>query len=344
MVEEHSLLSIDRAGLRCEEGGFSVDPWSPVECAVVTHAHADHARAGSSRYICTPPTAALMRRRISRDLEITELEYGDSTTLGGTRISLHPSGHLLGAAQIRIESCATGEVAVVSGDYKVRADATCAPFETIPCDTFVTESTFGLPIYRWPDEDDVAEQINGWWRENASRGRTSVVLTYALGKAQRVASLLDPSIGPIGAHGAVIPMNEVYSDFGIELPDLVHARKESATELRGRGLIIAPPSAATSPWIRKFAGKDGLRTGLASGWMAVRGRRRWRAVDRGFLLSDHADWPGLLDTVRATGATRVLTMHGSRDTFARYIREEMGIEAHSVNTPYGNDDGREDEP
>lgn len=338
MTRQHPLLRADEAGLRCDAGGFSVDPWSPAETAVITHAHADHARPGSTRYIATPPTAAFMRRRISAGLDVTELEYGQTIALGETTVSLHPSGHLLGAAQVRIESKQTGEVAVVTGDYKVRPDRTCAPFEAMPCDTLVTETTFALPIYRWRDEDEIANEINTWWRDNAARDRTSVILTYALGKAQRVASLLDPSIGPIGAHGAVTPMNEVYRAFGVDLPPIVHAGTETAKELKGAGLIIAPPSIATSPWIRKFAGKGGLRTGFASGWMAVRGRRRWRPVDRGFVLSDHADWPGLIQTVRATGATRILTTHGCADTFARYIREEMGLEANAVSTRYTGGD------
>lgn len=334
MTSQASILRADEGGLRCDAGGFSVDPWSPAETAVITHAHADHARAGSARYIATPPTAAFMQRRISADIQVTELEYGEPIELGETTVSLHPSGHLLGAAQVRIESKSTGEVAVVTGDYKVRPDRTCEPFEVIPCDTFVTETTFALPIYRWTDEEAIADDVNDWWRVNAARERTSVILTYALGKAQRIASLLDPSIGPIGAHGAVIPMNEVYRDFGVDLPDVVHANKETAKELKGAGLIIAPPSVATTPWIRKFAGRDGLRTGFASGWTTVRGRRRWRAVDRGFVLSDHADWPGLIETVRATGARRIMTTHGYADTFARYIREEMKLEAVPVNTRY----------
>jgi putative mRNA 3-end processing factor len=279
-----------------------------------------------------------MRKRISADIDVTELEYAEPITLGDTTVTLHPSGHLLGSAQVRIECRETGEVAVVTGDFKVRPDRTCAPFELIPCDTFVTETTFALPIYRWMDEETISGEINHWWRQNAERDRTSVILTYALGKAQRVASLLDPSIGPIGAHGAVIPMHDIYRDYGVDLPEVVHANKDTSKDLKGSGLIIAPPSIATSPWIRKFAGKGGLRTGLASGWMAVRGRRRWRAVDRGFVLSDHADWPGLIQTVQATGATRIMTTHGYADTFARYIREEMGLEAIPVSTSYTGDD------
>ncbi|MFG0306055.1 MAG: ligase-associated DNA damage response exonuclease [Phycisphaerales bacterium JB040] len=345
-MAERALIESTPDGLWCAEGGFHIDPWRPVERAVITHAHADHARSGCGAYWCTPGTAGLLRKRIGPGITARELGYGETIAQDGVRLSLHPAGHVLGSAQARVESMATGEVWVVSGDYKNGAtgpveDPTCAPFEVVACDTFITETTFGLPIYRWPEPGEVAYEINAWWRENADAGRTSVLMTYSLGKAQRVLAMLDAGIGPIGVHGAVAPLNGVYREQGVELPSCVHANKESARDLKGGGMIVAPPSVNGTVWVRGFLGPGGIRTAFASGWMAVRGRRRWGGYDRGFVLSDHADWAGLLATIGATGASRVGTTHGSAGALARYLREERGLEAFSLDTRYTGEGGED---
>ena len=326
------LLRPTTEGLWCETGGFHVDPWRPVKTAVVTHAHADHATPGCGRYIASPNTLEIMRVRFDRDLEGDPLEWGESRDLEECRISLHPAGHVLGSSQVRIER--NDEVWCVTGDYKREPDDSCEPFELVECDTLLTESTFGLPIYAWPDPREVLDSINSWWRSNVEAGRTTILLAYAFGKAQRLLAGLDPSIGPIGIHGALRGPTEVYREAGIQLPPTMPANRSTAPEIAGRGVVICPPSATGTPWIRRFDGSGGMRLASVSGWMQVRGRRRWRSVDRGFVLSDHADWPGLLRTIRECGARRIGVTHGFTRALARYLREEEGLDSFEVPTRY----------
>ena len=325
MPPDAELLTLTDRGLYCPAGGFHVDPWRPVERAVLTHGHADHARPGSRHHLAAERGLGVLRRRIGSDADITPLAYGQTLRHGDALVSLHPAGHLLGSAQIRIEHA--GRVAVVAGDYKRHPDPTCATFEPVRCDHFVTESTFALPIYRWPDPSNEAKRLNDWWRANRERGETSVVYVYALGKAQRVLAALDPNIGPILCHGAVEGMNEAYREAGVALPATKHASVEAAKRHKGSAIVIAPPSCNGSTWVRKF---KPFRSALVSGWMTTRGRRRFRAVDTGFVLSDHADWPGLLDTIDATGAERVWAAHGYTDALARYLRETRSLDAHAL--------------
>jgi putative mRNA 3-end processing factor len=337
------IVPTDR-GLWCEAGGFHIDPWRPVDVAVVTHAHADHAMSGCGRYIASANTIALMRSRMPGVVKAMTPGFGEPVRLGTTTVSLHPAGHVLGSSQVRVAPD-DGPTWVVTGDYKVEPDPTCEPFEPVACDVLLTESTFGLPIYRWGDTRAVFDDLNAWWRANAEGGRTTVVLAYALGKAQRVLAGLDASIGPIGLHGALHGPTKVYEEAGIALPGWIHANAASATELKGRGLIVCPPSASGTAWIRKFRGSGGMRTAFVSGWMRVRGRRRWGSVDRGFVLSDHADWDGLIETVRRTGAKRVGVTHGSSEVLARYLQERVGVDTFVVPTRYkgeGDDAGSAD--
>ena len=339
-TQDPDLIVAGPEGLACAAGAFHVDPWKPVPLAVVTHAHADHATPGCGRYITTPRTAAFMRTRFGGDPEITELEFGHPVDLNGVRVSLHPAGHTPGSAQVRLEH--DGRVWCVTGDYKRDADTTSEPFELVECDALITESTFGLPIFRWPDAAEVAADINAWRQKNAEEGATSVLLAYAFGKAQRVMALLDPSIGPIGVHGAVARLCAAYQDLGVSLPEWLHAKRETRDALKGAGTIVAPPSVAGSTWLRGFAGKGGVRTAMVSGWMTIRGRRRWRALDAGFVLSDHADWPGLLRTIEESGATRVGVTHGYAEPMARYLREVKGLDAFAVPTRFRGEDGGEE--
>ncbi len=329
------LLQPTDRGLYCPAGDFHVDPWKPVARAVITHAHSDHARAGSDEYYTAAAGAGVLRARLGGDLPLHELAYGESIPLGRASVSLHPAGHLLGSAQVRIE-CG-GKVWVASGDYKTEPDATCAAFEPVPCDTFITESTFGLPVYRWPPQQRVFEQINRWWASNVERGRTSVLFAYALGKAQRVLSGLDERIGPILLHGAVERMTECYRAAGVRLPATRHADAEAAKATRGRAMVIAPLSANGSSWCRRFGP---ISTAFASGWMAIRGARRIRSVDRGFVLSDHVDWDGLMGAIAATGARRVGVTHGHTDAVVRWLGEQ-GLDAFAVSTRFSGerDDG-----
>jgi len=327
------LIQPTGKGLYCAAGDFYIDPWRPVSRAVITHAHADHARAGSDQYWAASPGLGLLRRRLGPNGRIHGVDYGESLQFGPVAVSLHPAGHILGSAQVRVEY--RGEVWVASGDYKRDADPTCAPFEPLACDTFITEATFALPVYRWPPVASVARDIHGWWQRNAEEGRTTMLFSYALGKAQRLlAALPAEHPGPIYLHGAVAPLTADYRDAGIDLPSTRMVSEAPKEEDYGTSLVIAPPSAAGSTWMRRFRKPV---TGFASGWMRIRGNRRRRGHDRGFVISDHVDWPGLLQTIRDTGARQVLTTHGRADELVRYLNEQ-GLEARPLATLFGDDE------
>jgi putative mRNA 3-end processing factor len=306
-----ALLELREPGLYCAAGDFYIDPQEPVNRAVVTHAHADHAFPGSQAYLTAAAGVDLLRSRVGPDASIQAVGYGETLTMGSATVSLHAAGHILGSAQIRIE--VSGEVWVVSGDYKLGADPTCAPFEPLRCDGFVTESTFSLPIFRWPEPQDVVEAIQAWWRGNQENGKASVLFGWPLGKMQRVLALLDPAIGPIYAHGAVERVNRIYRDAGVRLPETPPAGPDSK-----RALILAPPGCQGSPWMKRFGSAS---TALVSGWMRIRGTRRRRSLDRGFVMSDHADWPSLLRAIGETGASTVWVTHGFRAPLVRWLQE-----------------------
>jgi putative mRNA 3-end processing factor len=209
------VVQVTENGVYCPSGDFYIDPWGPVDRAVITHAHSDHARSGSKQYLTAQPGQSLLRARLGEDTAIEGVSYGEAVSLNGVHVSLHPAGHVLGSSQVRLEN--RGEVWVVSGDYKLEPDATCAAFEPVRCHTFLTESTFGLPIYRWQPQTRVFEQINAWWKSNQEKGKASLLFAYALGKAQRVLAGVDSSIGPIYTHGAVEKLTQVYRAAGIPL-------------------------------------------------------------------------------------------------------------------------------
>jgi putative mRNA 3-end processing factor len=340
------LLVADGRGLTCPQGGFHIDPWRPVPLAVITHAHGDHARPGSGSYIAAAPGVEILRRRLGLTAgNLRAVPYGEQVRLGSVTVSLHPAGHILGSAQVRIESAGGGgSVWVASGDYKRQSDPTCDPFEIVPCDVFVTESTFALPIYCWRSSDVVAAEIHHWWSRNTDEGRASVLFCYALGKAQRLlAELARFTDRTVYTHGAIEPLVQAYRDAGIpmlptrrigeaESPAGNRAMRTMPAQFAGE-LILAPPSAGGSPWMRRFGAGRQFETGFASGWMRVRGIRRRRGYDRGFVLSDHADWDGLVRTVQETGAKRVIATHGSSDVLTRYLREQ-GLQADVLSTPY----------
>jgi putative mRNA 3-end processing factor len=322
------LLETTERGLYCEAGDFYVDPWQAVDRAVITHAHSDHARPGCGSYLTAERGVEVLRDRVGSDANVEGLRFGETTTHNGVRLTLYPAGHILGSAQVRIEH--QGEVWVASGDYKTVSDPTCDAFEPVRCHVFISESTFGLPIYRWKSNDELVSAVNDWWRANQVRGWTSVVYAYSLGKAQRVLSGLDPSIGPILLHGAVERYVPLYRAAGIELPSCGRATTENARQSRGQAIVVAPPSAAGTPWLRKFGE---VSTAFASGWMQIRGARRRRAVDCGFAISDHADWDGLLSAIDATGAEEIIVTHGYRSTLARWLGEH-GRRARAIATAY----------
>src|SRR4051812_32242193 len=335
---QEELVVARPEGLYCPQGDFYIDPWRPVGRAVITHAHSDHARVGHGHYLAHADSAGTLRVRLG-DITLQTLPYGEAIEHNGVRISLHPAGHVLGSAQVRLEH--EGRVWVASGDYKTEADGTCTPFEPVPCDTFITESTFGLPIYRWPLQAQLFTEINDWWRANAEQGRASVLLCYAFGKAQRILHGVDPNMGPIVVHGAVAALNDVYRAAGVALPATLRvtdARVDAA--LLKRALVLAPPSAHGSAWMRRFGN---YADAFASGWMQLRGTRRRRGVDRGFVMSDHADWPGLQQAIAGTGAERVFVTHGSVQVMVRWLTEN-GLDAQGFKTEYGDEDDEQQTP
>ncbi len=319
-------------GLYCPAGDFHIDPWQPVRTAVITHGHGDHARAGMGAYHCARAGLSILQWRLGEQV-FHPHDYGECFQLGDAQVSLHPAGHVLGSAQVRIES--GGQVWVASGDYKRQPDPTCAPFEVVPCDTFITEATFGLPVYRWPDTAAVAAEISAWRHECAERGEAAVMLCYALGKAQRIlAELMPYESQPALLHGAIAAGVEVYRQAGVRmLATTPVAEQARGADFAGK-LVLAPPSAAGSAWMRRFRH---AQLGFASGWMRVRGNRRRRNYDRGFVISDHADWPDLLRTIEQTGARRVIATHGNTDALIRLLRER-GINAGAFRTGFGDEE------
>ncbi len=326
------IVQLRPEGLYCPAGDFHIDPWQPVARAVITHGHGDHAKPGMGEYYTSRVGLPILQWRLQDQL-FHPCDYGEVFRLGSARVSLHPAGHVLGSAQVRIE--VDGRTWVISGDYKRQADPTCAPFEVVPCDTFITESTFGLPIYRWPDASLVARDIVQWRDHCAARGQTAILFCYALGKAQRVlAEIMAHTDKPVLLHGAMAAGVEVYRRAGISMtPTRLISEMPAGADFAGE-LVMAPPSAAGSSWLRRFRN---AQQGFASGWMRVRGNRRRRNMDRGFVISDHADWPDLMDTIRQTGASRVIVTHGDTHALVRALNEE-GIAAETLTTQFGEDD------
>jgi putative mRNA 3-end processing factor len=317
-----SLLELTPQGLHCRAAAAWIDPWRPVPRALISHAHADHARPGCGEYWAIGASEGILRQRLGASINLIPVDYGALHRIGDARVSFHSAGHVLGSAQIRLE--AGGESWLVSGDYKRCADPSCTPFEPVTADVFITEATFGLPIYRWQSGAAVAREIASWWK--TAPDRPSLLFCYAFGKAQRVlAELAGLGISDeILLHGAVDALMAPYREAGVQLPPTrAVSSLERKADLSGR-LVIAPPSAHRSVWMKRFKAPQ---TAFVSGWMAVRGARRRRGYERGFVLSDHADWDGLLSSVRETGARQVYVTHGNSDGLARYLREVEGIAA-----------------
>ena len=332
-MKRKGLITLTACGLYCERGDFYIDPWRPVDRAVVTHAHADHTYRGNKSYLVPAEGIHLTRARLDPTAVIETLPYRKQIDINGVKLSFHPAGHVLGSAQVRVEY--KGEIWVASGDYKLMPDATCEPFEPVKCQHFITEATFGLPIYRWQPTQFIFEDISAWWRLNRENGKASVIFAYSLGKAQRILNGIDRTIGNIYTHGAVERLNKAYRESGIDLPKTTYVGSVEKKKDFVGSLIVAPPSADGSAWLRRFGRYS---TGFASGWMMVRGARRERAVDRGFVLSDHADWPELLIAIDAVDPEMVYVTHGFSAELVRYLNE-IGRNATPLTTQFVGDDG-----
>ncbi|MXV14222.1 ligase-associated DNA damage response exonuclease [Hufsiella ginkgonis] len=328
------LLEFNDNGIYCPPGKFYIDPWKPVDDAVITHAHSDHARWGSKQYLAHHLSREVLYYRLG-EISLRTIGYGETVVKNGVKISLHPAGHIIGSAQVRIEY--KGEVWVVSGDYKLENDGVCEPFEPVKCHSFISECTFGMPVYHWKPQQEIHNNINQWWRQNAAEGKATVIVGYSLGKAQRILQHLDLSIGGVFTHGTIDNTHEALRRNGVQLNAATRITPDTPKEAFRNAIIIAPPSSAGTPWMRRFMPYD---FGYCSGWMALRGAKRRRAADRGFVLSDHADWEGLITAIAATECETVYLTHGYTATFARYLSEN-GYDAHEAHTLYGDDEGGE---
>jgi len=325
-LKQNDLLIFDSKGIYCPRAKVYLDPWKPVDRAIITHGHSDHARWGHKRYLTHHSNVPIIRHRLG-EINVEGIGWNEPFHINGVTFSLHPAGHIIGSSQVRVEY--KGEVWVFTGDYKTEDDGVSTPYELIRCNTMITECTFGLPAFKWKTQASVFEEINAWWQSNREDGRTSVLFGYTLGKAQRILKYLDPSVGEIFTHGAVENMTEVLRP-QLAMPKTTLITKDtSAKEIRGN-VVVAPPSAHGSPWMRKLVP---FETGTCSGWMAFRGARARRATDKGFVLSDHCDWQGLLQSIKASEASRIICTHGYTDIFSRYLRE-LGYDASIENTDY----------
>ncbi len=335
------LIEFTDKGLYCPQGKFYIDPWKPVDKAVITHGHSDHAYFGHKSYLCHTYTKPILQLRLGENSYQT-LDWDQPIEINGVQLSMHPAGHIIGSSQIRLEY--RGEVWVVSGDYKTENDGISGEFQPIRCNTFITESTFGLPIYRWKPQSVIYENIKEWIRSNRSENRTSVLLAYSLGKAQRLLEVAAEAAENIFVHGAIFNTQEALRN-AVPLstskgfPEVKRVSPEISKEVYQQSVVIAPPGADGSPWIKRFTP---YAVGVCSGWMQVRGNVRRRNIDAGFALSDHADWNGLLDSVKSTGAEKVFVTHGFQSVFSRYLNE-IGIPAAEVKTEYGEEESEQKE-
>ena len=329
------LLKFTNRGIYCEQANIYIDPWKPVDYALITHGHADHARWGHKKYLCHPLTAAIIKQRISPDLQVQTIGFGEKININGVIFSFHPAAHIIGSAQIRVEY--KGEIWVASGDYKTENDGLSGEFEIVKCHTFITESTFGIPVYQWKPQAEIMTQINEWWNINANNNYPSIIYAYSLGKAQRIIQHLDQTIGPVLTHGSVENINELFRSQRIDIPPTERVQTDKIQNTN-RAIIVAPPGAQNSNWTKKF---KGAKHAAASGWMTLRGARRRRSVDKGFILSDHADWTGLNQVIAATGADKVIATHGYTETFAKWLQSK-GINAITEKTSFVGESVEED--
>lgn len=322
------LLSFSDKGIYCEAADVYLDPWRAVDRALITHAHSDHARWGSKYYLSHVDSAPALYLRLGKQIQLQTVAYGEPVLINGVQFSFHPAGHIIGSSQIRVEY--KGEVWVFTGDYKLEDDGFSAPFEPVRCHTFITESTFGLPVYRWKPQAEIFNDIRFWWESNASEGVCSIISAYSLGKAQRLLKHLHGSSGPVYTHAVIHSMHEALRSAGLDLPYTEKLESIKDPEQLKQALVIIPPSAAGSAALRKL---EPVSEAVASGWMSIRGARRRGTIDRGFALSDHADWTALNKAVEASGANKVYVTHGYTEAFSKYLSEK-GLDARVARTAY----------
>lgn len=325
------LLEFRTEGIYCPPGRFFIDPWKSVDKAIITHAHADHARWGMKYYLCHDLSRPILQSRLAENIVVESLPYGKVISINGVKVSLHPAGHIIGSSQVRLEY--KGYVSVVSGDYKLEDDGISTPFASVRCHEFVTESTFGLPIYRWRPQQEIIAEIRNWIKRNQKQEKTSVFTAYSLGKAQRLMVALD-GVAEMYVHTAIDRIHKVLATVGVALPVAKVLQEEKDKKALQGKVIIIPPAGMGPELIKKI---PRVAVAICSGWTQIRGRRRWESADAGFTISDHADWDGLLSAVKSCGAEKVWVTHGASESFARYLNE-TGFNAAVVSTMFGEDE------
>lgn len=328
------FIKFTKKGIYCIPGKFYLDPWYPVDYAIISHGHADHSRWGNKHYLCHQDSKNILLHRLGKDISIETLNYNQIKTINGVKVSFYPAGHIIGSVQIKLEY--KGKVVVFSGDYKTNTDFITTPFEPVKCHEFITESTFGLPIYSWKTEVDLQSQLQQWIVNNQRQNKTSVFFGYSLGKAQRIMSLVD-GVDEVYVHSAINNLNQAISKSGIVLPKSKLITSDFNKKDIQNKIVILPPALLGSKLLKKI---PNAATAICSGWMQIRGNRRWKGVDAGFAVSDHADWNGLLSAVKATEAEKVYVTHGSQAVFSKYLNE-IGIESQEVVTEYGTEDNED---
>ncbi len=322
------LIQFTKRGLYVSQADVYIDPWQKVKRALITHGHADHAHPGMDHYLCTHSAKPVLQHRLGHKAKIDSVKYGETTTINGVKFSFYPAGHIIGSAQIKVEY--KDEIWVVSGDYKTENDGLSEAFDSVRCHTFITESTFGMPVYKWKPQAEIFAEINDWWKQNKSIGKTSVLTGYSLGKAQRLLQGLDPSIGKVYTHVSIENTNQIIRKQGYKLNDTIKiSNHQNAADYAGN-IVICPPTATGNPWMKNLGN---VSTGRTSGWMTVPGAGRKRKEDRGFALSDHADWTGLIQAIESCEAENIFVTHGYSKIFSRYLTEK-GYNAAEVKTEY----------
>lgn len=335
-MKSKTFIKLTDKGIYCIPGKFYIDPWQPVELAVISHGHGDHARWGMKKYLCHHYTKPILQHRIGPDIDIRTIGYGEEIVINEVKVSLYPAGHIIGSAQIKMEY--KGYIIVFSGDYKTDDDGLSTPFELVKCHEFITESTFGLPIYHWLRPQEYSEQMQAWVQENQRNGKTSVFIGYSLGKAQRIMNSVE-GCAEIFVHQSIARLNEGIESVGIDLPEYTTLDFHDNVKKCDGQIVVLPPALFDSNLIKKIPNRA---TAICSGWMQVRGSRRWRSADAGFAISDHADWNGLIDTVKATEAEKVYVTHGQTAVFSKYLNE-IGINAVELKTIFGDEEAGEKE-
>lgn len=323
------LLNLTECGIYCSAGDFYIDPWRPVQKAFISHAHSDHARSGNATYICHKHTTPILELRLGNLNNFRSVDYGESISVNGVKITFHPAGHIIGSSQIRVEH--NGRVEVFSGDYKTSQDGLSTPFEPIKCHHFISESTFGLPVFKFSDTNQIATNFQDWVKRNNEKGLNSIVFAYSLGKAQRIVNL-SPENVEVFVHDSIFKTNQVIQSAGISLNAYQHANEFDKLKNQG-ALIITPPATMDSKWLKRF---EPYSTAYASGWMQIRGNKKRLAVDKGIVISDHADFQGIIEAVNATGCEKVSFTHGYADFMARHFSEKS-LEATVLKTDFMGD-------